>query len=86
MNVQGLYTSKNKSKHKLIGNIIKHSDSLFIAITETHLNENMFNAEVDIDQYEMFRSDRQDRICGGVALYVKHGYGSCEEGKFSNGI
>ena len=58
---------------------------MFIAITETHLDQNVLTAEIDIDNYQIFRSDRADRKCGGVALYVKESYGSCEEGKFSNG-
>ena len=37
-----------------------------------------------IENYTFFRSDRTNRKCGGVGVYVKDGLGSCEELKFSN--
>jgi hypothetical protein len=84
LNLQGLHDTGQYGKIKLIQDLLSDSDSLFIALTETHLNENVLSAELNIENYTLFRSDRINRKCGGVALYVKDGLGSCEELKFSN--
>ena len=42
----------------------------FLVITETHLNPNIFDAEVQIKNYNLQRADRADnRKGGGVAIY-----------------
>ena len=84
LNLQGLHDTSQYGKIKLIQDILSDSDSLFICLTETHLNESVLSAELHIENYTLFRSDRKNRKCGGVAIYVKDGLGSCEEIKFSN--
>ena len=84
LNLQGLHDTGQYGKIKLIQDLLSNSDSLFIALTETHLNDNVLSAELDIENYTLFRSDRINRKCGGVALYVRDGLGSCEVLKFSN--
>ena len=42
----------------------------FLVITETHLTPNIFDAEVQIKNYNLQRADRADnRKGGGVAIY-----------------
>ena len=48
------------------------SKPLFIAATETWLNNNIPDTEVNINEYCIERNDRNSRG-GGVALYVKNG-------------
>ncbi|KAL5268182.1 hypothetical protein ACHWQZ_G002141 [Mnemiopsis leidyi] len=42
----------------------------FIAITESWLKGYVTDAQVSIDNYQVFRSDRPDRVGGGCLLYV----------------
>ena len=44
--------------------------TLFFAITESWLQEHITDAQVKLDCYESFRSDRSGRIGGGCILYV----------------
>ena len=48
------------------------SESLYvpyILITESHLDNTVFDAEVNLANYNLLRSDRVDRSHGGVILY-----------------
>ena len=42
----------------------------FIVLTETHLQEKIYDAEVQIKNYDLYRSDRILRKCGGTAIYM----------------
>lgn len=47
--------------------------AVIISLTETHLKEDINDAEVQIPNYQLFRTDRQaDRKKGGVATYVSN--------------
>ena len=41
-----------------------------IFVTETHLNPDILDEEVQIPNFKLYRSDRKKRRCGGVAIYV----------------
>lgn len=41
-----------------------------VAVTETWASENVTDAELSVDGYQLFRKDRVDRSGGGVLLYV----------------
>jgi len=86
INVQGLYHRTCKSKKGLIGDVLQETNSLFIAMSETHLDADVLSAEIQIDGYTFYRSDRKLRKCGGVAIYVRNDLGSCVEGTFSNDV
>jgi hypothetical protein len=70
----------------LLQDIATLNESIFIVITETHLDEYVISAEIDRVNYDLFRSDPASRKCGGVAMYVKQGYGNSEEKTFSNSV
>ena len=44
----------------------------FICLTETHLNPHVLDAEIQIKNYTLFRSDRVGRSHGGVCIYVRN--------------
>ena len=46
-----------------------HSIGLFV--TEAWLHQDIFDAEVQINDYCLFRSDRMGRSRGGVAAYLR---------------
>ena len=56
----------------------------FFALTETHLNDSILDAEINIENYEVLRSDRIERKQGGVALYLHHTLSIDESKKFSD--
>ena len=86
INVQGLYHRTCKTKKGLIGDILKETNSMFFAMSETHLTADILSAEIQIDGYSLYRSDRKLRKCGGVGMYVRNDLGSCVEGTFCNDI
>ena len=42
-----------------------------LCLTETHLNKNLFDAEIGIPNFEVFREDRSTGSGGGLAIYVR---------------
>ena len=70
LNIRGLYPNNNKSKIQYLNDLTKDSNLLFLALTETHLNKNILDAEIQIGNYNLFRQDRKDRSHGGTACYV----------------
>ena len=50
--------------------IAKNSNAAVIGITESKLDKNVFDNEVNIDGYELKRSDR-NRQGGGIACYIR---------------
>lgn len=54
---------------------ICHLDNIHIlALSETHLDSAMNDAELMVDGYKLYRKDR-DKYWGGVAFYIKHNFG-----------
>ena len=51
--------------------IAKKSKATVIGVSETKLDETIFDAESYIEGYSIVQCDR-DRKCGGVACYIKH--------------
>lgn len=43
----------------------------FLALTETHLNENILNTEIAMQFFTLFTADRKDRSHGGIAIYLR---------------
>ena len=43
---------------------------MFIALTETHLNNSINDAEIQLSNYSIFHQDRSSRSHGGTAVYV----------------
>ena len=68
-NLKTKVVSLQKYKHELEV-ILREIDIDIIGLSETHLNEQIEDSEVNITGYCIFRNDR-DENGGGVALYVK---------------
>ena len=73
LNIQGINPKVNKQKVKfaLLEESVSTDKKLppFFVLTETHLSEQIFDAEVSIKDYNIIRADRESRIQGGVAIY-----------------
>ena len=50
--------------------IAEHTKAAVIGITESKLNESIFQSEIEIDNYDLPRCDR-NRSGGGVACYIR---------------
>ena len=60
----------NRNKVKYLRDTAKESNAPFLVLTETHLKPHILSAEVKIDGYSLYRSDRgPDKSHGGVAIY-----------------
>ena len=74
LNIQGMNPTCHNQAYKIkaLSEIIKNCPNFvpYIAITESHLNEGIFNAEVHLENYNIYRSDRVDRKSGGAAIYM----------------
>ena len=65
--------------------IAKKTRATVIGLTETKLDATILDGEVNIDGYELIRSDR-NRHGEGVACYIKNGIAFRSRGGFSNEI
>ena len=57
-NIQGLNTKKQKHKVQSISELSNNENTLTITLTETHLNENILDSEIQMKNYIGFRADR----------------------------
>ena len=55
-------------------------------LSETWLNENVTNAEIQMQDYEIFRADRLSRARGGAAIYVRKDLQCKQIFNFSNTV
>ena len=74
-NIAGLYPKSNQVKVKYLAEKAKETQSVIIALTESHLKSQILDAEIHIPGYQLARKDRQDHINkGGVIVYVKDSF------------
>ena len=88
LNVQGINpkVQKQKIKLKTISEIVTaygHKIPFFI-LTETHLKDYIFDAELNIPEYNLLRADRAIRKNGGVAIYSHHSFSLDDTDTFTN--
>ena len=62
----------NKTKVSYLRDLATLKNPFFVILTETHLNDGILTAEVDIPGYTLFRADRAGRSHGGTAAYVRN--------------
>ena len=58
----------------------------FIAITETWLDSYISDAQINLNSYEVIRSDRKSRMGGGVLLYVNQKFPVSHTDTYDDGI
>ena len=61
---------KDKSKVRLLGGLTNEK-TLFLSLTETFLNNNIVDSEIQMEGFNIIRCDRSERIGGGVCFYLK---------------
>ena len=70
-NIQGLYSRSKHYKIERIRELAIENDAILISLTESHLNENILDAEININGFDLFRQDRQLAQKGGIITYIK---------------
>ena len=61
-------------------------NSIGIALTETWLSEDIKDAEITIENFDIFRADRVNRSRGGAALYLRSDLNCKMVNNFSNSV
>lgn len=69
LNVQGITTNFNE-----VESIVLNNSFEIIALTETHLTENINDSEISLANYSTVRCDSTSRKTGGVVLYIKKNF------------
>ena len=77
-NIQGLLPRSNKSKISFLIELAKLEEYAMIALTESHLNNNINITEIGIENYTTFRADRDNRSHGGVITYIRNDRHKCQ--------
>ena len=62
---------KKRFKTTMIKELAIERNSQLISLTESHLNEDILDAEINIDGFDIFRADRNQTTKGGVIVYIK---------------
>ena len=77
-----------RSKSGFISDLASRDNSLVTMLTETHLHESVCSSEIlyHIPGYDMFRCDRANRQCGGVAILMKSSLSGELLGTFDNRV
>lgn len=75
-NARGLNPKSNQTKVPYLSELCSESQALFMCITESHLTDDILTAEVHIENYDIYRTDRKinkeiKSKGGGVCIYVK---------------
>ena len=73
LNIQGFTpsaTSSQRWKLEHLTNLLCDKRFLVAAITETWLKPHIADAQININPYHIYRSDRVERVKGGVLLYI----------------
>ena len=83
-NTQGLFPRCNQSKVPYYKDLATEHNSPFICLTESHLNAGVLDAEISIEGMNVYRSDRKQRMRGGVVTYVREDLAVAAEFKHSN--
>lgn len=80
---------RRRFKLNMLRDMMAEKKAVMVALTETHLNPDILDAEVHIEGYQLFRTDRGNRrLKGGVAIYLREHYavGSKIVAGGSNGV
>ena len=75
-----------KWKTKALNEYVNNPDEYypFLIITETHLKPHHLDAEVKIENYNLIRADRVNKIKGGVSIYIRDNIATDKETTYSD--
>ena len=82
-NIQGI---KSKIKIQYLSELLNSEKFIFANFTESHLNSDILDAEVQIENYSIIRADRKNRSCGGCCIYIREDISFYEDLSWSNSV
>ena len=87
-NIRGIYPKANQTKVPFLNDLSKQSKCKPIAmgIVESHLTEDILDAEINIPGYTLSRTDRAQRERGGVCMYIDDDFASTVLHSLSNSV
>ena len=88
-NIEGLLSSRRRYKLKMLRERMETLNTIMLALTETHLNPAILDAEVHMEGFQIYRADRSyNRKKGGAAIYLRNDFAVDTEvvSSGSNGI
>ena len=69
-NIAGLRSQKRRYKTKMINELATERNAQIICLTESHLNIEILDAEINMSGFIIFRADRLLTTKGGVIVYI----------------
>lgn len=87
-NIRGIYPKTNQTKVPFLNELSKQSKCkpIAMAIIESHLSEDILDAEINIPGYSLSRTDRAQRERGGVCMYIDDDFASTVLHSLSNSV
>ena len=85
-NIQGLYNTSDLTKPNILLDLATSNDVFCICLCESHLSDNVQDSELISSGWNIIRSDRKERIGGGVAIYLDERIPISEKLSFSNSM
>ena len=76
----------NRNKPSIIKDQLSQYNSIGISITESWLDSEISDTEVQIEGYTLFRADRKGRSRGGAACFMKSDLNCVIYEEYSNGV
>ena len=73
LNAERLVTKNSKKKVEYLSEYVEENKVLIMNLTETWLDETI-QKDIEIKEYQLFRSDRVGKKGGGAAIYIKEEY------------
>ena len=71
LNTNRLITPSGRSKAPFLWDQAQLNNSIMVGVTESWLNDQHADAEVNIPGFSILRSDRKNREGGGVVLFLR---------------
>ena len=87
-NIRSIVGSENRCKVKFLSDQANMYNALYICVTESWLNPDVSDSEllIDFPGYNIYRSDRENRLGGGVCIFVREGLAGECLGRLDNGV
>ena len=87
-NIQRLITPSGRTKSGFLSDQAQLNGALLVAVTETWLTPQVYDSEVchNFPGYNLFRTDRENRQGGGVAMFVRDDLTSDILCSYDNGV
>ena len=77
---------RRQVKIQYLSELLRSENCVFGSFTESHLNPEILDAEVNIENYKITRADRKRRLKGGCCIYVRNDIMTYDELAWSNSV